>query len=447
MWKWALGVILVLVVVVVGGLFAYALRYPAIAPITPPAADSFAPELLEAGEVLVAMGDCAVCHTAPGGEPLAGGLPLETPFGVIHSTNITPSVETGIGAWSLDAFRRSMHEGVDRNGQYLYPAFPYDHFTRVTDGDVEAIYAYLMSQDPVEAPPPPNALGFPFNQRLLLAGWNLLFLDEGRFEPDPNQSESWNRGAYLAEGLGHCGACHSPRNAFGAVDSAQHFAGANVEGWQAFALNASSPAPVPWTADSLVGYFLDGWVEDHGVAAGPMRDVVNEMAQISEDDAYAIADYLLSFQNQDDVDARTDAALAFAEERDFGGTVTPATGPTTVSADAGIAAGQATFARVCANCHRSGTGPAPLALSSTVAGPDPSNIIHIINEGIIPPDAAYEQTMPAFGGALSDEDITNLVRFVRSHFSQGPEWPNVLERVREIRTGHDPIAGTEETGT
>src|SRR5690606_16777767 len=169
----------------------------------------------------------------------------------------------------------------------------YDHFTRVSDDDIEAIYAFLMSQEPVSAPREANGLAFPFNQRILLAGWNLLFLDNRRFEPDPQQSEEWNRGAYLAEGLGHCGACHTPRNLLGAVDANRHLAGADVESWHAPALDSSSPAPAPWTADALVNYFLDGWDGDHGIAAGPMTPVVDGLAAMSEDDAYALAEYVL----------------------------------------------------------------------------------------------------------------------------------------------------------
>ncbi len=429
-----LGVV-VLAVIAIAGLFAYALRHPAIAPVTPPVASDFAPDVVAKGETLAALGDCAVCHTAAGGEPYAGGLPLPTPFGTIHSTNITPDPETGIGTWSTEAFRRAMHQGVDQEGQYLYPAFPYDHFTRVTDDDVDAIYAFLMSQAPVKAEPKANEIGFPFNQRILLAGWNLLFLDDKRFQPDPSKDEKWNRGADLAEGLGHCGACHSPRNVLGAVQTTANLAGGEAEGWHAPALNADSPAPAPWTEDTLVNYFLDGWDGDHGIAAGPMTSVVNELATAPEEDAYALAAYLISFQDQNGVEDRTSAAKAFADEREFGGSATPATGPATPPADAALAAGQVTFARVCANCHKSGADMAPLGLSSTINGPDPRNLIHIIHDGIKPPEASASRSMPPFGGSLNEADMTNLVLFVRSHFSKNPAWTDVPARVTEIRAG------------
>ncbi len=422
--------LLLVIVIAAGGAVAYALRHPALDPVSPPAA--FAPDLVEKGELLAAIGDCTVCHTAPGGEPYAGGLALPTPFGTIHSTNITPDAETGIGAWSRDAFRRAMHQGVDREGGYLYPAFPYDHFTRVSDADIEAIYAYLMSQPAVKAEPKPNALGFPYNQRILMAGWNFLFLDDRRFATDAAKSEAWNRGAYLAEGLGHCGACHTPRNGFGAVEKERHLAGGEAEGWHAPALDKASPAPLPWTEDALVNYFLDGWDGDHGIAGGPMTPVVDALAAISEEDAYALAEYLTSFQDQADAEKRAAEAKAFAEARDFGGSGTPATGPAR-NDDAALAAGQATYARVCANCHKAGADLAPLALTSTVNGPDPRNLIHIVMDGLKPPQASPNRSMPAFDASLNDLDMTNLVLFVRSHFSRNDAWPDVPQLVAQMR--------------
>ncbi len=238
-----------LVVVGAGGFVALAWRSEIADPTRRRAKHE--PRRGEAGAELAAVGNCVVCHTAPGGRPFAGGLALPTPFGTIYSTNITPDPETGIGRWSEAAFQRSMREGVDRQGRHLYPAFPYDHYTRVSDEDNRALYAYLMTREPVSAEPPANELPFPLNVRMVLAGWKLLFLREGAYEPDPAQSAEWNRGAYLAEGLGHCGACHSPRNAFGAVKTGEdHLAGGESEGWTAYALNHASPAPIPWDVDA-----------------------------------------------------------------------------------------------------------------------------------------------------------------------------------------------------
>src|SRR5271165_1928367 len=228
-----------LVVLGILGFGALAWR-PAIAPTSPPAAQSFAPDLVARGETLASAGFCADCHTAKGGQKFAGGYPMQTPFGVISSSNITPEPETGIGAWSEAAFQRAMHEGVARDGSLLFPAFPYDHFTRLSDDDVRALYAYFMTRQPVRSPAQGNTIPFPLNIRYLQAGWRLLFFRAGRFEPDPSKSDEWNRGAYLAKGLSHCGACHTPRNTLGAEKSGDAYAGAVVDNWIAPPLTAAN---------------------------------------------------------------------------------------------------------------------------------------------------------------------------------------------------------------
>ncbi len=186
-----------------------------------------------------------------GRKNFAGGLPVPTPFGTVFSSNITPDPETGIGRWPEAAFRRAMRSGVDREGRHLYPTFPYDHFTNVSDDDDRALYAFLMTREPVRAPARSNQLSFPFDHRVVIAGWKLLFLRAGAYKPDTTKSAEWNRGAYLVEGLAHCGACHTPRNALGAEQTTASFAGGDVDNWKAYAINAQSPAPVPWDADAL----------------------------------------------------------------------------------------------------------------------------------------------------------------------------------------------------
>jgi mono/diheme cytochrome c family protein len=223
---------------------------PAIAPIDPPAKASFSAELIAKGEVLAGAGYCAVCHTRQGGQLFAGGYPMPTPFGTIYSTNITPEPETGIGRWSLEAFTRAMHEGISRDGSHLFPAFPYDHFTKVWDDDVKALYAYLMTRPPVRTPALANTIPFPLNIRLFQEGWKILSFRSGRFEPVAGKSAEWNRGAYLALGLSHCGACHTPRNLLGAEKTGDAYAGAVVDNWTAPPLTAANPAPVPWTQES-----------------------------------------------------------------------------------------------------------------------------------------------------------------------------------------------------
>ena len=432
--RYIIGLVLI-GIVAAGGFLAWAASVSEIKPIAQPERSSFPSDLVDAGQMLAAFGDCAVCHTTEGGRDYAGGRALPTPFGVIYSTNISPDPETGIGRWSEAAFTRALREGINRSGSYLYPAFPYDHFTKLTDEDIKSLYAFLMTREPVAAPAPGNHLPFPFNFRPLMAGWNLLFLDKGAYEPDSSRDEKWNRGAYLVEGVAHCGACHTPRNRFGAEDKVARFGGGDVEGWHATALNLVSPAPIPWSEDAMVNYLLDGWDGDHGIAAGPMTPVVNELAVSSEDDAYAIATYILSFQDGGKDGTRADKAREFAAARDFGGSGTPAAGPATdIGADPALARGQATFARVCANCHRAGGQPVSLALTSTVNGPDPRNLLHIVIDGIKPPEGAFDRSMPAFGGSLSDGDLADLAAFVRSHFSEEPAWSDLPATVAGVRS-------------
>ena len=290
-------------------------------------------------------GDCAVCHTAPGGARLAGGLAIETPFGIVHSTNITPDPGTGIGNWSFDAFRRAMREGIGRDGQHLYPVFPYNHFTRTSDADLEAIYAYLMSETPVVAKAKPNGLAFPMNIRPLMTAWNALYLSPGAYQPDPARSAEWNRGAYLVEGLGHCGACHTPRNALGAEIKSRRFAGGVAEGWEAPPLTDLSQSPVPWTEDALFTYLRTGFSPAHGPAAGPMAPVIHELQALPDSDLRAMASYLASFSKPVPAEAET-AAIATADARNAGAML-PSAGP-----------GGRLFQGACAVCHAPSAPPA-----------------------------------------------------------------------------------------
>ena len=412
---------------------AWANRHPEIAPVEPPDIAAFDTALLRTGEALAGIGACAVCHTSERGEPFAGGRELPTPFGIVYSTNITPDMQTGIGAWSPAAFRRAMREGVDRSGRHLYPAFPYDHFTRVTDEDVDAIYAYLMTREPVAFEAPDHELAFPFNVRMLLAGWKLLFLETGRFVPDETRDDEWNRGAYLAEGLGHCGACHTPRNPFGALERGAAYDGGDVEDWHAPALNARSPAPIPWSQEQLVDYLFDGWEEAHGIAAGPMAPVVNHLYDQSEDDVFAIAAYFASRQPPQLADAETEAVLAGARaldwERDPGYT------PEKTPNDPALRRGMGVFRDQCADCHRRGGRDAPvsLALTTTVNAPDPRNVLHIVFDGIRPPRGALQRSMPEFGASISDADIVDLLKYVRWHFTDRPPWEDVARHVAAKR--------------
>lgn len=429
----------VLVIIVLGVIAAGALAWRSeIDPIDPPAKANFDPALVERGQQLAAVGDCAVCHTARGGRPYAGGFPIPTPFGTIYSTNITPDGETGIGRWSEAAFIRSMREGVARDGSHLYPAFPYTHYTRTSDEDLRALYAFLMTREPVKAEAPANELPFPLTFRPVLAGWKLLYLDKGAFTPVEGESEEWNRGAYLVTGLGHCGSCHTPRNALGAEEKTRQFSGGEGEDWHGPALNAQSPAPVPWTKEALVDYLNTGFAQHHGAALGPMAEVTASLQQAPPQDISAMATYLASLNGEQAADraAETEKVIAFANNRAFGPLPMPTTAANAQSEN--IAEGRQIFVGACAICHHKGgafpaTRPAELALSSTVAGPDPRNLIHIILNGVHPPPGAPGLMMPGFDAALTNEQVAALAAFIRDHFSDEPAWDNLDETVRRIR--------------
>ncbi len=228
-------------------------------------------ETIERGRQMAEAGDCAVCHTTAEGPTNAGGRAIETPFGTVYSTNITPDPETGIGSWSYPAFERAMREGISRDGHHLYPAFPYTAYTRMNDADLQALYAYLMASPAVRSRNPVTKLAFPFNLRPMLAAWNAMFLSPGALPVEPSRSAEWNRGAYLVEAVGHCSACHSPRNMLGAeMTGASKFAGGLADGWEAPPLGAHANGPIPWDVNQLYDYLRRGSADLHGPAAGPM---------------------------------------------------------------------------------------------------------------------------------------------------------------------------------
>jgi mono/diheme cytochrome c family protein len=388
--------------------------------------------LIAKGAELAMIGNCNVCHTKAGGAAYAGGRPIQTPFGTVYATNITPHPDTGIGRWSELAFLRAMQEGIRRDGEHLYPAFPYDHFTKVSSEDLRAIYAFMMTREPVRAETPTNALQFPFSFRSLIAGWKLLFFRPGEFRPDPTLNAELNRGAYLVEGLAHCGACHTPRNALGAERNDRYLGGGEAEEWHAPALNAASTAPVAWTAGELFTYLRQGFVERHGVAAGPMQPVANNFATVSEKDIKAIAAYIGALIGPPTAERRARAGERAAQgERQSGSRALG--GEATSHADGAII-----YAGACALCHES-TGQRfsaqgiHLASSKVVTMPDPRNLAHVILEGIAPPFASPSALMPGFADALTDKQVTALMTYVRSSFSDQPAWDALEEEVRKVR--------------
>jgi mono/diheme cytochrome c family protein len=420
------GIVAALFIGGAGAGFAIAWR-PAIAAIDPPAPQSFDTALVKRGRYLAAIGNCNDCHTVRGGKSFAGGLPVPTPFGTIFSSNITPDGETGIGRWSESAFRRAMRSGVNRDGQHLYPTFPYDHFTNVTDADDQALYAYLMTRPPVRAPARENELSFPLDQRFVIAGWKLLFLRHGTYQSDSTQSAEWNRGAYLVEGLAHCGSCHTPRNALGAERASAQFAGGDVDNWHAYAINAQSPAPVPWDADALFAYLRDGWHPEHGVARGPMAQVVSNLSSVPQDDIRAIATYMAGVFGTPTPDRKRQGEAVLAQVKS----------PAVMQASKTNPAGAAIYAAACATCHETDRSPpyggVNLALSTAIAGPDPRNVANIVLSGVGPVEGERSPIMPGFAAGMNDGQISALLNYLRVRFSNQPGWTGVEKTVEDAR--------------
>jgi mono/diheme cytochrome c family protein len=442
--------VLLILVVAMGAAFVALAWRPSIAPINPPSRASFDAALIERGSALAAIGGCVSCHTAPGGKPYAGGLALETPFGTVYGTNITPDAQTGIGRWPEAAFVRALREGVRRDGRHLYPVFPYDHYTRVADDDVRALYAFLMTRSPVRAEAPENDLAFPMNVRMLIAGWKLLFFDGKAFQPDAAQTAEWNRGAYLAEGLGHCGSCHTPRNFLGGPKKGLHYAGGEVEGWHAPALDASSRTPVPWSVDALERYLTQGLSDVHEVSAGPMTRVVDNLADAPAEEVRAIAVYIASQMGAaDDAERKQRAddmlqrARAAAEGGDAGVAKLAAAGADRV--DKKAQEGRVIYEGTCMLCHGAAERTAGassgealyLGLSTSVHLASPANLIRIVLQGIAPPDGARGPFMPGYAGALTEEQLAKLIAYVRADFSDRPAWENVDREIRKVRRSFD----------
>lgn len=400
----------------------------ALAPVAQPIA-TYSAATLERGRELAALGNCVTCHTSAQGKPNAGGLGIQTPFGTVYSTNLTPDPQTGIGLWSQQAFNRAMREGISRDGHRLYPAFPYTSFTRTSDEDLTALYGWLMSQEPVRQATPETKLAFPFSLRPLMAFWNALYLTPGSsakpLKTEVERSPAWLRGEYLVNGLGHCSACHTSRDALGGERSGlAYLSGATVDGWQAPALNARSPSPVPWTETAFYDYLRNGHSAEHGSASGPMAPVIRQLAQVPDTDLAAMAHYLASFQEQSAsaLVAQTYVAQAAAREPMLLG---PA---------------QRMFQAACASCHHDGDGPRllgvniPLALSTGMHSAQPDNVIRVILEGIRKPASEQIGFMQGFAKQFDDQQLSELLTYMRSRFAPTqPPWQNLEQKIGVIR--------------
>ncbi len=389
---------------------------PALPEISPPPVASFDRETVRRGDALAHLGDCVSCHTATAGRPFVGGRPLETPFGTIFTTNITPDPETGIGRWSRAAFVRALREGVARDGSFLYPAFPYDHFTRASDSDLDALYAFLMTRPAVSAQAPANRLVWPLTYRPLMAAWNLLYLRKG-------PAKETDRGRALAEGLAHCGGCHTPRNKLGAEIAAVAYDGAWADGWYAPALNAHSPAVRPWTADELFAYLRTGFSATHAAAAGPMAQVTRELATAPEEDVRALAVYFASLM----ADApATKAAPPTIDKQGPAGKEHPE--------------GAALFAGACAGCHDAGApmmqqGRPPLAWATSLHQDAPNNTLNVIVQGLAQPADRAGPAMPAFGDDFTDRQLADIAAYLRLRYTDRPAWQNLDRAVTDVRKG------------
>jgi mono/diheme cytochrome c family protein len=370
--------------------------------------------LVAKGEYLTKAADCAACHSAPGGEPFAGGRAFKLPFGTIYSTNITPDQETGIGRWSDAEFVRALHRGIGRSGEDLYPAFPYTAYTLLSTDDVLAIRAYLSTLRPVTSRNADNTLVFPFNQRYTLRAWKLLFMPPGRWAPSSNHDVVSNRGSYLAEALAHCGDCHTPRNLLFATKSGRKYAGAIVDGWKAYNITSDNETGIgAWSDEEVERYLSSGHAKARGSAGGGMAEAIDlSLRHLSSEDITALTRYLRSVPAQ-----RSELAARVVHD--------PATlnGATAWSpgADRDASTGFQIFASACASCHGwDGNGQqtdnAGLRGSRSVNDPAGTNVVRAVLEGIKIGSPGGNNTMPPFAGAYSDEEIAGVSNYVIGHF-------------------------------
>jgi mono/diheme cytochrome c family protein len=375
------------------------------------APDNQAFEQIERGRYLAVVGDCIGCHTAPGGKPFAGGAALETPFGTLLGPNITPDLATGIGGWSEEDFWRTLHEGVGKNGVRLYPAMPFPAYTKVTREDANAIWAYLRTLEPVRNEVRPNQLEFPFNlRRPATSTWDLINFRPGVFQPDPGKPEIWNRGAYLVEGLGHCGTCHTPKNITGGDRDREALQGALLQDWYAPDLTPDLRTGLgSWSTEEIVRYLKTG-ANAFDIASGPMAEVVeNSTSRMTDADLLAIATYLK------DNAARTATAVAALSAE-----------------DRRMVAGRAIYQDRCAPCHDSSGGGIStlfprLAKAPLVQSSDPTSLIRVVligNRAGATAAAPTAPAMPRFDWNLGDQEVADVLTYVRN------AWGNAAQPVQ-----------------
>jgi mono/diheme cytochrome c family protein len=359
------------------------------------------PDLVARGKYLAEAADCAACHTAPGGAPFAGGLPMQTGFGTIYATNITPEPDDGIGRWSAEDFWRALHDGVRRDGQQLYPAMPYTSYRGMTRADADAIYAYVMQLRPMKVLNRPTELNFPFNIRLGMLGWNLLFLHDSLPAVSSGSSPVWQRGRYLVNVLGHCGECHTPRGIVGEMELSRSLSGFALGRVAAPDITPAGLATRGWTAAALVA-FLGRGLARQGSAFSDMHPVIMlSTKNLSADDLKAVATYLLG-------------------DRPPAPSPLPAIEPADVGA-ASDGAGRPSYVALCAGCHGlegNGVPHTVVAMrnNSTLRLADPRNLIVAMLDGIGAenfPHRESMQAMPGFADKLSDGEAAALANYLR----------------------------------
>lgn len=372
---------------------------------------------IERGRYLARVGDCYACHTASNGKPFAGGRPIQTPFGIIVSPNITPDQETGIGRWSDEKFYHAMHDGVSGD-THLYPAMPYPYYTKVSRQDVSAIRAWLSTIEPVSNHVVSNQLPFPFDVRANMVGWNTLFFTSGDWQDHRDKSAEWNRGGYLVEGLGHCGACHTPKNAMGGDENSRHLQGYALQGWFAPDItDARGTGLRSWSVDDIVEYLKTG-TNKFTTAAGPMAEEVSaSTSHITATDLRAMAAYL-----KDQPGSREEPPAALA------------------ATDPSMRAGEAIYRDNCAACHTSdGTGIArlfpTLAAGPSVVAPQPDSVLQVIlngTRGVATPEAPTGPAMPTFAWKLSDDQVAAVATYIRNAWGNAAE-PVTADEARQAR--------------
>jgi len=354
--------------------------------------------IVERGAYLARAGNCVSCHSRPDGAKFAGGVAIKSPFGTMYSTNITPDPDTGIGNWTEEDFAKALRQGIRKDGAHLYPSMPYTEFTKLTDDDVSAIWAYLQTVEPVHEEDEENVMRFPFNVRLGLSAWNAMYFNEGRFVPDSSHSAEWNRGAYLVQGLTHCGSCHTPRNMAFAENEEEALGGAVIGGWYAPDISGDDYSIIKdWTEEELANFLKVGHTKTRTPAIGPMHEAIEGgLSHLSDEDLMAIAVYL---KNQ------------------TAGTTTAEPPPKLTLSATRKAEGRVAYESNCAGCHgdngagRHGVAPT-LIDNATMTGREPHSAIRAVLEGFDPRDKWG--AMPSFAYAMTNQEVADAINYART---------------------------------